>query len=54
MGKTEGSPIGFIDLCLKVEELKKSLSINSRSRRLGALFGPGAPDPDLAPFHTRV
>ena len=44
----------FLDRVEKVlvEELKNSLSNSVDFERLGALFGPGAADPDLAPFHT--
>ena len=48
MGKTEGSPSGFIHFLLKVEEPNKNLAKVVDFERLGALFGPGIPDPDFA------
>ena len=53
MGKTEGSPIGFIAIFWRLKSWTIPLAKVVDFERLGALFGPGAPDPDLAPVRLR-
>ena len=44
--------MGFIAFLLKIEELKTPSAKVVDFERLRALFGPAAPNPDLAPVHT--
>ena len=48
VGKTEGSPSGFIQLFWRLKSRKNPLAKVVDFERLGALFGPGTPDPDFA------
>ena len=48
MGKTEGSPIGFVTIFWGLKSWRIPLAKVVHFEPLGALFGAGAPDPDLA------
>ena len=50
IGKTEDSPTGFRKNFSGLNGWKKPLPKVVDFEPLGALFGPGAPDADLAPF----
>ena len=54
MSKTEGSPIGLGRNFGRLNSSKNPLAKVVHFVRLGALSGPGAPDPDLGRFHIRV
>ena len=54
MDKTEGSPIGLGRNFGKLNSSTNPLAKVVDFVPLGALSGPGAPDPDLARFHIRV
>ena len=47
-GKTEGSPIGFVTIFWGLKSWKNPWAKAVHFEPLGALFGAGAPDPDLA------
>ena len=50
VGKTEGSPIGFIAILWRLKTCKIALVKVTDLVPLRALFGPGAPDADLSIF----
>ena len=52
MGKTEGTPTELGENFGKLNGLKKTLAKVSDLVPLGALSGPGPPDPGLA--HSRI
>ena len=54
MGKTKGSPIGLGRNFGRLNNWKNPLAKVVDFEALGALSGPGAPDPDLAHFQIRA
>ena len=54
MGKTESSPTGLRKNFGRLNCWKEPLAKVVDFVPLGALFGPGAPDPDLARFPNRI
>ena len=54
MDKTEGYPIGLGRNFGRLNRCKNPLAKVVDFEPLGALSGPGAPDPDLARFRTKV
>ena len=54
MGKTEGSPIGLGRNFGRLNSWKNPLAKVVDFEPLGALSGPGTPDPDLAHFQIKA
>ena len=54
VGKTEGSPIGFIPIFWRLKSWKNPLAKVVDFDPLGALSGPGAPDPDVTRFQLSL
>ena len=54
MGKTEGSPIGLGRNFGRLNSWKNPLAKVVDFEPLGALSGPGAPDPDLLHFQIKA